>query len=279
MSDNRPPSTLEGAFMLHQLLAFDWPAWNKLESDERDRLRKRLAGELDDIFERRQAEESGACYKLLGHKADLLLVHLRHTPEELVAVQRRLQALEIWDYLTPTYSYFSVVELSLHGAAHRYSKKLAKEGLEEGTEEWERQLEALLEQERDTQRARLYPELPDDPYICFYPMNKTRGEQKNWFMLKPSERAEMMKGHGKTGRKYFGRVTQIVSSSVGLDDYDWGVDLFAKQAVDFKKLIYEMRFDEVSAVYAEFGPFYVGVRCRPAELLEQPTSAAQAVAK
>jgi chlorite dismutase len=98
-------------------------------------------------------------------------------------------------------------------------------------------------------------------------MNKRRGELKNWFMLSNRERAQMMVSHGKIGRRYAGKVTQIISSSVGLDDYDWGVDLFSDDAVAFKKLIYEMRFDEVSAVYAEFGTFVLGVRTAPGELL------------
>ncbi len=253
--------------MQHQLFHLDWSAWNILEPDQRQSLAAEFAATLTDLISRKDNEEAGGCYKVLGHKGDFMLVFLRNTPEELVEVQRAIQKLEIWDYLSPAYSYFSVVELSLHGAAHRYSKKLAEQGLEEGSPEWDLALEELLEGERDTQRSRLYPELPEDPYICFYPMNKSRGEHKNWFMLSPSERANMMKSHGKTGRKYHGRVSQIVSSSVGLDDYDWGVDLFAKKCVDFKKLIYEMRFDEVSAVYAEFGPFFIGCRCQPEALL------------
>lgn len=221
---------------------------------------------LTALNERGDAEESGACYRVLSNVADLMLVYFRRTPDELAEVEQIVAELAVSEYLQPAYGYFSVVELSLHGAAERYHKMLLKQGHQEGSVEWDLALEAQLEKERETQRERLYPEIPDDPYICFYPMNKKRGESINWFTLSPSQRGELMKAHGRTGRKYHGRVTQIITSSAGLADYDWGVDLFAKEAVDFKKLIYEMRFDEVSAVYAEFGPFYIGIRTAPEQL-------------
>lgn len=221
---------------------------------------------LNALNQRGDAEESGACYRVLSNVADLMLVYFRRTPDELAEVEQVVSELAIFEYLQPAYGYFSVVELSLHGAAERYHKLLEKQGHKEGTVEWDLALEAQLEKERDTQRERLYPQIPDEPYICFYPMNKKRGESINWFTLSPAQRGELMKAHGRTGRKYHGRVTQIITSSAGLADYDWGVDLFAKEAVDFKKLIYEMRFDEVSAVYAEFGPFFIGIRTAPEEL-------------
>ncbi len=266
MSNNRPPSTLEGAFCLHQLYRIDRRGLLLLEPAYREQILQEAARVLNALNARREADESGACYKVLSNIADLMLVYFRRSPDELAEVEQLVQELAIYEYLEPTYGYFSVVELSLHGAAERYRKVLLKKGLEENSVEWDLALEELLEGEKDTQKARLYPEIPEDPYICFYPMNKKRGETINWFMLNPKERAEMMKSHGRTGRKYFGRVSQIITASAGLADFDWGVDLFAKNALDFKKLIYEMRFDEVSAVYAEFGPFYVGIRTAPEDI-------------
>lgn len=266
MSENRPPSTLEGAYCLHQLYHIDRRGLMLLDQESRDDILTEAAQLLNHLNHRGGAEESGACYRVLSNVADLMLVYFRRTAEELAEVEQLVSELAISEYLQPAYGYFSVVELSLHGAAERYHKLLSKQGLEEGSTEWDLALEAQLEKERDTQRERLYPTVPDDPYICFYPMNKKRGENINWFTLSPSQRGELMKSHGRTGRKYFGRVSQIITSSTGLADYDWGVDLFAKDVVDFKKLIYEMRFDEVSAVYAEFGPFYIGIRTAPEEL-------------
>jgi hydrogen peroxide-dependent heme synthase len=107
----------------------------------------------------------------------------------------------------------------------------------------------------------LFPEIPKHKYICFYPMDRRRGEDKNWYTLPMEERARQMNEHGLVGRRYAGEVRQIISGSIGFDDWEWGVDLFADEPLVFKKLIYEMRFDQVSAVYAQFGMFYVGVRC------------------
>lgn len=262
------PSTLEGAFMLHLMVDVDWDGWNDLKSKRRHRLTQESGEMLQELFERKDREEAGAAYHLLGHKGDLLLVFARQTSQELAEVERQLTQLPIWPYLQVVDSYYSVVELSLHGVAERNRTTLQKQGLEEGTPEWDQALEAILEKDRKAQRSRLYPELPNEHYICFYPMSKKRGEEKNWFMLTSQERAKMMASHGKTGRRYTGKVTQIVSSSMGLDDYDWGVDLFAADPLWFKKLIYEMRYDEVSAVYAEFGRFFIGLRLDPTRLLD-----------
>ncbi len=262
------PSTLEGAYMLHLLVQIDWVRLSELKPKRRERMAARTAAGLHDIFRRGDADESGAVYHVLGHKGDLMFVVLRRTPQELAVAERQLAQLELWEYLKVTYSYLSVVELSLHGAAERYRTQLLKTGVEEGSSAWEEALEELLAKEKVTQHARLYPEMPADKYLCFYPMNKKRGEAKNWFMLTAKERGAMMATHGKTGRRYSGKVSQIISSSMGLDDYDWGVDLFSEDALYFKKLIYEMRYDEVSAVYADFGPFMLGVRMDPERLLE-----------
>ncbi len=253
--------------MLHQLYAVDWRAWGRASAKEQKAIRAQASKKLKSLFAPGERDEAGGCFRTLGHKGDLMLVFLRQTPDELLECERVAGSLDLMDFLEPTWSYLSVVELSLHGAAERHAAKLEKGGLKSGTAEFEAASEELLEQERSAMRSRLYPQLPDKQYVCFYPMNKRRGELKNWFMLSNRERAQMMVSHGKIGRRYAGKVTQIISSSVGLDDYDWGVDLFSDDAVAFKKLIYEMRFDEVSAVYAEFGTFVLGVRTAPGELL------------
>src|SRR5450432_3048866 len=115
-------------------------------------------------------------------------------------------------------------------------------------------------------QPRLFPDIPPHKYICFYPMDRKRGEEKNWYQLPMAERQRLMHEHGMIGRRYAGQVKQIISGSIGFDDWEWGVDLFADEPLVFKKLIYEMRFDEVSAVYALFGHFYVGVRVPAAQL-------------
>jgi chlorite dismutase len=121
-------------------------------------------------------------------------------------------------------------------------------------------VETQLARQRQVMGPRLWPSIPDRKYICFYPMDRRRGESKNWYQAPMAERQRMMHEHGMIGRRYADEVKQIITGSIGFDDWEWGVDLFADDPLVFKKLIYEMRFDEVSAVYALFGTFYVGLR-------------------
>ncbi len=118
----------------------------------------------------------------------------------------------------------------------------------------------VIERQSAAMASRLYPEIPSGKYICFYPMDRKRAEEKNWYQVPMAERQRMMHEHGMIGRRYADSVRQIITGSIGFDDWEWGVDLFADEPLVFKKLIYEMRFDEVSAVYALFGTFYVGMR-------------------
>src|SRR4030095_13759010 len=138
--------------------------------------------------------------------------------------------------------------------------ELTVKGLKPGTAEWNREIETELSKQRESSAARLWPKIPLRRYLCFYPMNKHRGELKNWFSESIAERQRMMRDHGMIGRHYAGRVTQIISGSIGFDYWEWGVDLFADDPLVFKKLVYEMRFDEASAVYGLFGDFFVGLR-------------------
>ncbi|HZD84929.1 MAG TPA: chlorite dismutase family protein, partial [Gemmatimonadaceae bacterium] len=118
---------------------------------------------------------------------------------------------------------------------------------------------ATAERESQQVRRRLYPELPENmPYVCFYPMSKRRDASQNWYTLPLDERSRLMQAHGITGRRYSGKVQQVITGAIGLDAWEWGVTLFAQDPLDFKKLVTDMRFDEVSAKYAEFGDFYVG---------------------
>ena len=144
--------------------------------------------------------------------------------------------------------------------------RLQGQGLEPGAEEFEKAFDAEMEEQRRRVVGRLFQEVPARRCVCFYPMNKRRGEIKNWYAVPFAERLRMMREHGIVGRHYAGQVTQVISGSIGMDDWEWGVDLYADDMVVFKKLIYEMRFDEASAWYAEFGPFYVGLQFSPAEL-------------
>ncbi len=247
------PLTLEGSALLHQMFRLRRPEWRR--ETGKDRLLADAATALAEM----EAAGSGV-FSMLGHKSDLMLVHHRRSFIDLNAVELQLASLELFDYLEPTTSYVSVVELGLYESSFRIYNQLAGRGIEPFTPEWEREIEETLETQRKAMAPRLWPAIPNHRYICFYPMNRTRGERKNWYMLPIAERRRQMHEHGLIGRRYAGQVLQIISGSIGFDDWEWGVDLYSEDPLVFKKLIYEMRFDEASAVYAEFGPFYTGLR-------------------
>jgi chlorite dismutase len=168
-------------------------------------------------------------FAVLGHKADVGFLAIGPDLWRLRALQSAVQAtgLDVVD------SYVSLTESS------EYTKGMPEERL----------------------RPRLYPQLPPEgmPTICFYPMSKRRNVGQNWYGAPYDERERLMLEHGKTGRTFAGRVVQLVTGSTGLDDYEWGVTLFGRNPDDLKDCVYTMRFDEASATYAEFGPFYTGL--------------------
>jgi len=179
-----------------------------------------------------------------------------------------LKRLEFYDYLEPSGSFLSVVELGLYDSTVKLYRALVERGVEPHSPDWNKETEEVMNRQREAMRSRLYPKIPPARYLCFYPMDRRRGEDKNWYTLPIEERQRQMEEHGMVGRRYAGKVQQIITGSIGFDDWEWGVDLFAPEPLVFKKLIYEMRFDEVSAVYAAFGTFYVGVRVPAAKLGE-----------
>ena len=252
------PLTLDGSFILHQMYRVRWTAWRGLgHSDKRHILTQ--ATTTFAAMEENRIEPTGL-FSLLGHKGDLMLVHFRKTLDELNQAELTVARSELNEYLEPTTSYLSVIELGLYEASVKLYAELIAKGLQPGTAEWNREIEAELARQREAAAPRLWPEVPRRRYLCFYPMNKFRGETKNWFSEPIRERQRMMREHGMIGRQYAGRVTQIISGSIGFDDWEWGVDLFADDPLVFKKLVYEMRFDEASAVYGLFGNFFVGLR-------------------
>jgi chlorite dismutase len=154
----------------------------------------------------------------------------------------------------------------LYEAIAAVQRKLAAAGLQAGSPAYEDAYQQELAAQKTAMDDRLYPGMPTQRYLCFYPMSKKRGEVHNWYALSMDERRQLMRGHGMVGRKYAGKVTQIISGSVGFDAWEWGVSLFADDPLVFKKLVYEMRFDAASALYALFGDFYIGIRLQPAEI-------------
>jgi len=264
MHDPRVPETLEGWSVLHQMFRIRWPEWRILSDDLRHRLADEAAGALGAM--RRGKGGTTVPVTLLGHKGDLMLIHFRRSFEELQAAQMAVARLGLSTFLEPTTSFVSVVELGMYEMTAQIHHRLGERELKTGSAEFDAAFDAEMEEQRKRVSGRLWAEVPARRHVCFYPMNKRRGEHKNWYVETVDRRARMMLEHGKIGRLYAGQVTQIISGAIGFDDWEWGVDLFADDPVVFKKLIYEMRFDEASAWYAEFGPFHVGLQFSPSEL-------------
>jgi len=258
------PLTTEGYSVLHQMMRFRWTAWRALPDATRSAIAQEAAAVLGEM-EKNSGGQS-ALFSLIGHKGDLMLVHFRKSFADLNQAELRLAGQRLSDYLEPTSSYLSIIELGLYDSTLKIYKELSDQGIQPHSDQWKAEIECKLDRHREAMHPRLFPEIPPNRYICFYPMNRMRGEDKNWYTLPLEERARQMNEHGLVGRRYAGEVKQIITGSIGFDDWEWGVDLFADDPLVFKKLIYEMRFDHVSAVYALFGQFFVGVRCPAAAL-------------
>jgi len=258
------PLTIEGFSTLHQMFRLRWPAWRALTPQDR----KQITTEAADVLSQMEANQNGqsAFFSLIGHKADLMFLHFRESFADLNGAELQLAQLRLDDFLEPTSSYLSIIELGLYESTTKIYRTLVERGIEPHSDEWKLEIEETLNRQREAMRPRLFPSIPDARYACFYPMDRRRGEEKNWYTLPIEERARQMNEHGLVGRRYAGEVRQIITGSIGFDDWEWGVDLFADDPLIFKKLIYEMRFDEVSAVYALFGQFYVGLRCTAEQL-------------
>lgn len=230
--------TYEGWYAYHDFRKIDWNKWKSLQPSRR----KEMLEELQDTLAKFSAVEndhkgSFGLYAVLGHKADLLLIHFRPTIDELNEVKLQFDKTDFAQVTTTPYSFVSVVELSAYTVPPN-TDPLSDPAF----------------------RERLEPIMPKTQYVCFYPMNKRRTGEDNWYMLSIEERKKMMRSHGMIGRSYAGKVRQIITGSIGFDDWEWGVSLFSEDALTFKKLVSEMRFDEVSARFGDFGPFYVGCR-------------------
>lgn len=241
------PGTLEGWYALHDFRTFDWVSWKQISAKEQELILAEAKQFLEGVQAHSDAPEgSSALYSIVGHKADLMFLHLRPTVDQLNALERAFAKTRLADFTTQTYSYVSVTELSLYEAQARG-----------GGDDIETMLKNPFVQKR------LKPEIPDYPYVSFYPMNKRRGEVHNWYSAGMEERRTMMRQHATTGRKYAEQITQMITGSTGLDDWEWGVTLFGVDTLPIKKLVYEMRFDEVTAKYGEFGDFQIGIRVKP----------------
>jgi len=264
-----PPETTEGWYAFHQILAFDRAALRGIDGDERARLRLEAETALDAAVSP-AVEGWSAVVPLVGSRADVMLVHFRPTFDGIGDVQRSLARVELLDYLRPVYTFLSVTEAGLYHASAQLAAEASARGGAVGDAAHREAMNVRVEAERASAHVqrRLFPPLPAEmPYVCFYPMSKRRVPGQNWYALPLAERSRLMMAHGMTGRGYAGRVMQVITGALGFDAWEWGVTLFAAEPLAFKKIVTDMRFDEVSAEYAEFGEFFVGRAAAPGEWL------------
>jgi chlorite dismutase len=257
----------EGWHCSHLFYRFDRAALARLRADE-------IRAGCGQFAEALNPHSAGAPARLQtslvsGHKADFGLMLLDPNPLTVGAVHQRLMSGPLGPALVPTYSFVSITEVSEYvPTVEQYGQRLVAEGEALDSPAYRAKLKAYETREAAMRIQRLTPELPPWPCTCFYPMNKKREVGENWFLLPFDERNRLMAEHGRTGMTFGGRVTQLITVALGLDDWEWGVTLWARRPEFLKEIVYRMRFDEASARYAEFGPFYVSYIMSPAEILE-----------
>ncbi len=248
----------EGLGALHLFYRVDLDAWRAKSGAER-------AAALDYlevlVAQARQEPQTQVLTFSMFARADIGFMILTPELHGLNALEKKITASLGPDVLVPEFTYLSMTEKSEYTQPDdEYAAEIEKtEGLTRGSAESEAKLVAFRERIRHYTHDRLYPVLPDWEYFCFYPMSKRREPGQNWYALDFQKRRELMAGHMRVGRTYAGRVRQLITGSTGLDDWEWGVTLFAHNPYDIKAIVYEMRFDEVTHTYGEFGPFHNGL--------------------
>lgn len=258
---------LEGWHCSHYYYSFDRAALAALGSDNvragREEVIATLNPEGDGVPQRLQTSI------VSGHKADFGLMIMDDDPLKIDAIHQRLLCGRLGPAIRPTYSFVSITEISEYvPSIEQYAKKLIAEGEQEGSPGYEAKVKAYSQRLPMMNRQRLTPDFPIWPATCFYPMNKKRKVGENWFMLPASRRNELMAEHAKSGMQFAGKVQQLITVGVGLEDWEWGVTLWARNPEYLKDIVYRMRFDEASARYAEFGPFYTSYIVSAAEMLD-----------
>lgn len=255
-----PPETIEGWYLSHRILTFD-RASLRAGGDEAAVVRD--ADAMVGAIARPADGGWTLALPLVGSVGSVMIVHARPTLESLATAERALGAATLFDHARTEYAFLSVTEAGLYHVTAQLAKEAVERGGVVGDDGYRAALASRASAERESPQVmrRLYPPVPDDmPYVCFYPMSKRRDPGANWYELSLEERSRLMYAHGTTGRRYAGRVQQVVSGAIGLDEWEWGVTLFARDPLDLKRLVTDMRFDEVSARYATFGRFFVGMR-------------------
>ena len=257
----------DGWHCSHLYYRFDRAALGRLTATELANGKEHFAATLDPAAASAPARLQTSLAS--GHKADFGLMILDADPLLIDAVHQRLMSGPLGVAIEPTYSFVSLTEVSEYvPSVEQYGQRLVEEGEDPSGPAYQAKLKAYESRETMMRRQRLTPDLPPWPSTCFYPMNKKRKVGENWFLLDFDARSRLMAEHGRTGMTFGGKVTQLITVGLGFDDWEWGVTLWARNPDFLKDIVYRMRFDEASARYAEFGPFYVSYVTSPTEVLK-----------
>ncbi|MFW6124871.1 MAG: hydrogen peroxide-dependent heme synthase [Pirellulales bacterium] len=258
----------EGWHVLHLFYRVRRDRLSQLPDDRRREGCRQLAALLDPQSD--DAPERLQTFLVPGHKADLGVLLMGPDPIQLARIEQGVQASALGGVLLRTYSFVSVTEVSEYvPTVEQYAARLREEGEDPDSPAFHTKVKSYEAREEKMRQQRLYPALPSWPVLCFYPMSKKREVGENWYALEFADRMQLMTDHGRVGQTFAGKVLQVITASTGLDDWEWGVTLWARRPDFLKEIVYTMRFDEASARYALFGPFYVGYLFPAPQLLEQ----------
>ncbi|MGZ5021430.1 MAG: hydrogen peroxide-dependent heme synthase [Chthoniobacterales bacterium] len=259
----------QGWHCLHLFYRIEFGQWQLLSAEEQRAAKTRLASLVQEV--RALENTQLLTLSVVTPKADLGFMLITPDLHQANRIEKQINLSLGANVLAPVYSYLSLTEESEYRTtAEEYAHILEHEQkVAPGSEEFEKSMAAFDERMKHYRHERVYPTLPDWPIVCFYNMNKRRGEQRNWYSLPFEDRRKLMLGHGAVGRQYAGKVKQLITGSTGLDDAEWGVTLFARDTFQIKAIVYQMRFDPVSADYADFGEFYIGLQLPLDELFQR----------
>jgi chlorite dismutase len=269
--DKEPAALIpeQGWHCLHLFYRVEFAQWQLLSAEEQRAAKVTLSSLVQEV---RSIEKTQLLtLSMATPKADLGFMLI--TPDLQVAnrIEKQVSLSLGADVLSPVFSYLSLTEESEYTTTdEQYAATLeAEQKLKSGTEAFEQAMKAFRDRMAKYRHDRVYPALPDWPIVCFYDMTKRRGDDHNWYALPYEERRVLMQGHARVGREFAGKVKQLITGSTGLDDAEWGVTLFAHDTFQIKAIVYQMRFDPVSAQYADFGEFYVGIQLPLDELFRR----------
>lgn len=257
----------EGWHCVHLFYRIEYGQWQLLNREEQTAAKTNLASLVQEV--RAMDSTQLLTLSIVTPKADLGFMLITPGLQDANRIDKQLSLSLGAEVLTPVYSYLSLTEESEYITTEgEYAQTLDQE-IKSDPKKVEQALAAFRERIEHYRQERVYPTLPDWPVVCFYNMSKRRGEQRNWYALPYEERRRLMKGHATVGREFAGKVKQLITGSTGLDDAEWGVTLFARDTFQIKAIVYKMRFDPVSAEYAEFGEFFIGIQLPLDELFRR----------